>query len=391
MRNFVQSQLSSSLLFRLRILLSGKRCCASSSSANVGPSSSRAERGPTIASKKPKRRISANIDTSALLDRVPRDPGAHAELSTAELERKLDEWSKMNPQQLQELYERLEKQEKEESRVLVEDSLYQMDVSMRDRSAAAVRVFWKDVDVGLLDGHDGWYTVLVDGRKVKAFESKNVLAIPSEAMAYGCAQEYAEQSVYLNKLLMPMTDMCSGALAVAPQMIAPRVDYLMSFYQNDNMYFRAAPILAEQDRVIGPIADWFAHVFNVNVPRIVGIGHPQIPAGSTLKVRDTLLAMSMNPYQIVALCVAAQFTSSLLLPLAMFNGVVDLPTALSINSSEERHNTSVEGVIEGYHDIREADVVTKLCACAVTWQLMKDIPLSKCMEVERISVESEAL
>ncbi|RNF09114.1 ATP synthase mitochondrial F1 complex assembly factor 2 [Trypanosoma conorhini] len=390
MRKFAVPRLSSSP-YRLGILLSGRRSCASSSSANAGASSSGGGSGPTIAPKKPRRRISASIDASSLLDRVPRDPGAHAELSTAELERKLEEWSKMNPQQLQELYERLEKQEEEENRVLVEDSLYQMDVSMRDRSAAAVRVFWRDVDVGQLDGYEGWYTVLVDGRKVKAFESNNVLAIPSEAMAYACAREYAEQTVYLNKLLMPMTDMCSGALAVAPQMIAPRVDYLMSFYQNDNMYFRAAPIAGEQDRVIGPIADWFAHAFNVNVPRIVGIGHPQIPAGSTLKVRDALLAMSMNPYQIVALCVAAQFTSSLLLPLAMFNGIVDLPTALSINSSEERHNTSVEGVIEGYHDIREADVVTKLCACAVTWQLMNQIPISKCMEVARINVASEAL
>ncbi|RNC30180.1 ATP synthase mitochondrial F1 complex assembly factor 2, partial [Trypanosoma cruzi] len=118
---------------------------------------------------------------------------------------------------------------------------------------------------------------------------------------------------------------------------------------------------------------------------------PHIPIGATLKVRDALLAMSMNPYQIVALCVAAQFTSSLLLPLAMFNSVVDLPTALSINSSEERHNTSTEGAIQGYHDIRDADVVTKLCACAVTWQLMKGISLSKCLEVARINVENEAL
>ncbi|KEG15084.1 ATP synthase mitochondrial F1 complex assembly factor 2 [Trypanosoma grayi] len=364
------------------------RCCSSTTS---WPTSTRGDSSVGIAPKKPKRRIVPHLDASALLDRVPRDPGAHAELSTAELERKIEEWSKMNPQELEELYKQLEKQEEEESRVLTEDSLYQMDVSMRDRSRAAVRVFWKDVDVSPLDGHEGWYTVLVDGRKVKAFESTNVLAIPSEAMAYCCAREYAAQSGYLNKLLMPMTDMCSGALTVAPQMIAPRVDYLMSFYQNDNMYFRAAPIAEEQDRIIGPIADWFARVFEVNVPRIVGIGHAQIPPGAVLKVRDALLAMSMNPYQIVAMCVAAQFTSSLLLPLAMFNGVVDLATALSINRAEEGHNTRTEGLIEGYHDIREADVVTKLCACAVTWQLMKDVPLSKCLEVPRTALADEAL
>ncbi|KAH9589360.1 ATP12 [Trypanosoma melophagium] len=389
MRKFTTLPLSTSPRIGLSLSLAGKRCCSSTSSGSSVSGSP--NMGPTIAPKKPKRRILPNIDASALLERVPRDPGAHAELSTAELERKIEEWSKMNPQELEELYKRLEKQEEEESRVLMEDSLYQMDVSMRDRSRAAVRVFWKDVDVSPLDGHEGWYTVLVDGRKVKAFESTNILAIPSEAMAYCCAREYSEQTGHLNKLLMPMSDMCSGALTVAPQMIAPRVDYLISFYQNDNMYFRAAPIADEQDRIIGPIADWFAKVFEVNVPRIVGIGHPQIPPLATLKVRDALLAMSMNPYQIVALCVASQFTSSLLLPLAMFNGIVDVPTALSINRAEEGHNTRTEGLIEGYHDIREADVVTKLCACAATWQLMKDIPLSKCMEVPRTTLADEAL
>ncbi|SCU69558.1 ATP12 chaperone protein, putative [Trypanosoma equiperdum] len=348
--------------------------------------------GLHVAPKKPKRRISAGIDTSAILESIPRDPGADAELSTAELERKVEEWSKMEPEELEKLFQQLDKQEKEESRVLEEDSLYQMDISLRESSRAAVRVFWKDVDVRKLDEeHEGWYTVLVDGRKVKAFESRGVLAIPSEAMAYACAREFSEQKDYLNKLLMPLSDMCSGALTVAPQMITPRIDYLMSFYQNDNMYFRSPPIVEEQDRIINPVTEWFSHAFEVSVPRIVGIGHPLIPPRATFKVRDALLAMPMNPYQVVALCVAAQFTSSLILPLAVFNGIVDLPTALSINRAEERHNTRTEGIIEGYHDIRDADVVTKLCAAAVTWKLMKDVPLSKCFEVPRSAFLEEVM
>ncbi|KAG8345345.1 putative ATP12 chaperone protein [Trypanosoma vivax] len=368
------------------------RCCCLSS-LRVSSTTPVSSCGPSlnIAPKKPKRRINANVDVSALLDCVPRNPGAHAELSTAELERKVEEWSKMSPEELDKLCQQLEQQEKEESRVLEEDSLYQMDVSLRERSNAAVRVFWKDVGVAGLDGHSDWYTVLVDGRKVKAFGSNNVLAIPSEAMAYACAYEYGEQKEYLNKLLMPLTDICSGALTVAPQMIAPRVDYLMSFYQNDNMYFRSPPVAAEQDKLISPIAEWFSQTFEVHVPRILGIGHPQIHPSSTLKVRDHLLSMSMNPYQIVALCVAAQFTSSLLLPLAMFHKVVDLPTALTINRAEEWHNMRTQGVIEGYHDIREADVVTKLCAAVVSWQLMRDVPLTKCLEVPRTILDNESL
>ncbi|KPA78489.1 putative mitochondrial hypothetical protein [Leptomonas pyrrhocoris] len=347
------------------------------------PSSSAA--GPKVAPKKPRRRIASRLDAADLLKGVPSAPGAHAELSTAELERKVEEMSRLNPKQLEEVMRKFEEQEDESSRVLSDDSLYQMDVSLKPRSSGAVRVFWKDVDVvELKDRYPGWYAVTVDGRKVKAFESSHALAVPSLAMACCCAQEYAEQTGYLNKLLMPMSDMCSGALHIAPQMLNPRIEYLLSFFQNDNLYFRAAPIAARQDAMIAPIVQWFERVYEMDVPRVAGIGDPHITPHATAKMRDALLAMNMNPYQVLAMCVTAQFTSSLLLPLALFNGVVDLPTALAINRAEEHHNISEAGLVEGYHDIREADVVTKICACATTWRLMEGVSLAKCLEVPRV-------
>lgn len=341
--------------------------------------------GPQVAPKKPRRRITSRLDASDLLKNVPSEPGAHAELSTAELERKVEEMSRMNPKQLEQVMRKFDEQEDASSRVLSEDSLYQMDVSLKPRSSGAVRVFWKDVDVvELSDRYPGWYAVTVDGRKVKAFESGQVLAVPSLAMACCCAEEYAEQTGYINKLLMPMSDICSGALHIAPQMLAPRIDYLLSFFQNDNLYFRAAPIAAKQDALIAPIVSWFERVYEMEVPRVVNIGNPHITPHATAKMRDALLAMNMNPYQVLAMCVTAQFTSSLLLPLALFHGVVDLPTALAINRAEEHHNISEAGLVEGYHDIREADVVTKICACATTWRLMEGVSLAKCLEVPRV-------
>lgn len=357
---------------------------AAAAAAPASPSSSSAT-VPKVAPKKPRRRITSKLDASGLLKNVPSEPGAHAELSTAELERKVEEMSRMNPKQLEEVIRKFDEQEDESSRVLNEDSLYQMDVSLKPRSSGAVRVFWKDVDVvELKDRYPGWYAVTVDGRKVKAFESSQPLAVPSLAMACCCAQEYAEQTGYLNKLLMPMSDICSGALHIAPQMLNPRIDYLLSFYQNDNVYFRAAPIAAKQDAMIAPIVEWFERMYEMEVPRVVGIGDPHITPHATAKMRDALLAMNMNPYQVLAMCVTAQFTSSLLLPLALFSNVVDLPTALAINRAEEHHNISEAGLVEGYHDIREADVVTKICACATTWRLMEGVSLAKCLEMPRV-------
>ncbi|CCW69192.1 unnamed protein product [Phytomonas sp. Hart1] len=334
--------------------------------------------------KRPKRHIKPNLH-AINPDALPRDPGAHAETSMAKFRRKVEDWSKMNPNELEAAVKEFEAKEVESSRVLAEDSIYQMDVSLRTRQQSAVRVFWKDVDVQPLEKYEGWYSILLDGRKVRAFESTQILAVPNEEMAYCCAKEYSEQSEYLNKLLMPMTDICSGVQHIAPQMISPRIDYLMSFYQNDNMYFRSAPIAAMQNKLISPVTEWFSRVFEIDVPIVVGIGDPHISPNDVLKVRDHLLSWSMNPYQIVALCVATQFTSSLILPLALFHGVVDLPTALRINRSEEGHNINEAGLIEGYHDIREADVTTKISACALAWKLMKDVDLARCFEVLRTS------
>ncbi|CUG88459.1 ATP12 chaperone protein, putative [Bodo saltans] len=348
------------------------RVCSSSSSVGAAP-------------KKPKRRLSPQLDASELLKSIPLEPEAKAELSTAELERKVDEWSKLTPEELDALYKQYEAEESAESRVLQEDSLYQMDVSLKTRASGAVRVFWTDVAVVPFDEqkYPGWFAVAVDGRKVKAFESQRVLALPNEELALACAREYAAQKGHINKLLMPITDLCSGAMQVAPQAIQPRIDYLMTFYQNDNCYFRAAAIAAKQDEMITPITNWFSRVFDVDVPRVLGIGHPGITPQSVEKVREALIALNMNPYQVVAMCVVAQFTSSIMLPLALFNRVVDLPTAFAINRAEEGHNIATAGMIEGYHDIREADSVVKICASATAWQLTHNISMAKCAELPR--------
>lgn len=353
----------------------------------------------------------------------------------------MEAWSRLAPAELEAAMARLQDEEDRASRVLEEDSLYQMDVSLRPQQSGAVRVFWRDVHVQPVRragtdsasqrvipsasnvtttttsttshnndnhtynaNHDSvtearrdinlseaesmktvhswnmWYTVTLDGRPVRAFESTRVLVLPTEEMALCCAHEYAAQRNHLNKLLMPLTDLCSGAMHVTPQAIAPRIDYLLSFYRNDNVYFRAAPIASAQDALLEPVVSWFTQAFGVPVPRIVGIGHPRLTPHAVQRVREALLAMELNTYQVIALCVAAQFMSSLILPLALFHEQIDLTTALRINRAEESHNTEQAGVVAGYHDIREADAVVKICACATAWRLLRHVPLSMCAE-----------
>lgn len=345
-----------------------------------------------IAPKKPKAtsrpgqgplKAPSSIDLTSLLSHVPEERGAHGELSTAELDRKVEEWARLNPKKLEELMMRFEQQEDLSSRVLEEDSVHQMDVSLTPRQQGGVRVFWKKVDVAESATMPGWYSITLDGRPVKAFESSTVLLLPTEALAYSCAVEYAQQEGFLNKLLMPLTDICSGALHISPQLIQPRIEYLLSFYRNDNIFFRSTTIAAQQDKDIQPVSDWFSKTYGLQVPRILGLGDPHITPAMTEMMREALLSLNLNTYQLLCFCVMAQFTSSLILPLALFHSAVDLPTVIRINGAEERYNVEKLAMIEGYHDIREADVMTKLAACATVWRLTSDVSFSKSLEAPR--------
>lgn len=299
------------------------------------------------------------------------DPRADATFTTDEIARRLEELESMDPAALAKLRGEYEAKESAETRILTEDNLYQLDVSTSTKQQGALRVFWKDVDVveaGEPGLHD-WYKVTLDGRKVKAFENANQLLLPSKEYALAVAHEFGTQTGHLNKLLMPLTDLASGAMLVAAQGIPARVDYLMSFFLTDNLYFRSESIAAEQDALIKPVAEWFDRVFDVHSPRIVGIGHPNIPTATVEKVRQQLLAMNMNQHQIVAFCVVAQFTASLQLPLALFHNVISIEHALQINRAEEGHNVREHGEIKGYHDIREADNVVKVAAAVTAWHM----------------------
>jgi chaperone required for assembly of F1-ATPase len=295
-----------------------------------------------------------------------------AKLSTDELKQQLE---KLSPEQLEKLHAHMTAQSEHESKILEQDSLYQMDISLKSKySTAALRVFWKNVDVQPATDNLGGYHILLDGRKVKGFESTVPLRVPTKTFGLAVAKEFSYQTGHMNKLLMPLTDLASGAQMVQASAIAPRLDYLMSFFQTDNCYFRSEAIADKQDAAIKPVAEWFERAFGIETPRIVGLGHPRFTQQQIDTVRAQLGAMQLNQYQVVALCVVAQFTASLMLPLALFHRIVTVDEALNINRMEEGHNTTIHGVVEGFHDIRDADVAVKIAASAAAWDLTAGLP-----------------
>ncbi len=378
MQRFATPMLWSSL--RAKTSREGVRLCSSGAGAGI----------PDIAPKREKKRTStgtAPLSEAALKPNVasaselpaPGKAEAEEHMEGAQMKRQMDEIAKMDPAKLEELLGKFNEAEDAEARVLANDSLYQLDVSMKMHYQGGVRVFWKDVDV-VHSTTKGWFHVAVDGRKVKAFETKAQLIVPGEDFAYAIAAEWGKQKNHLNKLSMPLTDLASGAQHVSPQMIAPRIDYLMSFFPNDNCYFRQEAIQEKQDQLLERASEWYSRVFDFDIPRVVGIAHPHPDKQAQKRVREYLHAQNFNQYQIVAMCVLAQTCASIMLPLAMVARVTSVKDALDFARAEEAHNISSEGSIAGYHDIRDADQIVKMAAAINGYRLGSTVSLKECSE-----------
>eukprot|EP00667_Euglena_gracilis_P017581 EG_transcript_18536 len=273
-----------------------------------------------------------------------------------EIAERMEAIANMSQEEFDARYKAFNERETKRARAAIRDDVFQMSVSEK-KAVGRLKVFWKKVEV--VPAAEGWFNVTLDGRRVKALESDDTLFLPSEALAYAVAKEWSDQKGDIQKLLMPMNDVASGSQAIDEYSVHARLEHLLTFLGSDNMYFRHPQLKQVEEQLCDPICDWFDQHYGVKTPRITGLCSTKIADITREKVHQALVDMDMNKYQVVCLYVITQYTASLVLALALVNGVVDLPTALQINRLEEMHSVNTSVPIDGYHDIRDADVTIK--------------------------------
>jgi chaperone required for assembly of F1-ATPase len=291
-----------------------------------------------------------------------------------EIEDRIQQISSMSPEEFEARYKAFNEMEEQRAKVSTRDDVFHMGVSDK-KVATRVKVFWKEVEV--VEVADGWYTVALDGRRVKALESNDTLFLPSEAMAHAVAKEWADQEGTINKLLMPMNDVASGSQAVDELSLTPRYEHMLSFLLSDNLYFRHEQLKDIEQKLCDPICDWFDAHFAVKTPRNHGLISSKVSDATRDKVYRALLAMKLNRYQVVSLYAMTQYMASLVLAMALVHGRVDLHTALQINRLEEMHNVDTTVPIDGYHDIRDADITVKIAASLACWNMTKGLSVDQ--------------
>ena len=82
------------------------------------------------------------------------------------------------------------------------------------------------------------WRVIIDGREIRT-PSSNVLALPTEEMAWGIAAEWEEQSARVQPHTMPLMTLASTAIDQLPQIRPKMVNSMVRCLDADAAYFRS--------------------------------------------------------------------------------------------------------------------------------------------------------
>ena len=228
--------------------------------------------------------------------------------------------------------------------------------------------FYKRVEVVQMDDGSGD----LDGRRLKT-PKRVPLAVPSKSLAVAVAAEWEWQS---GRSVRPFTMPLMALVATAvDQMSQPEVRdlhvrKLLEHFHADVVLCRAEPgALAEhQAAAHEPILRWARaelgdvrpsdSIFGANISEEV------------MRAAEARLC-SMDAFELTAAFNAAASAKSLLVGLALTRGAVDVETATRAARAEEDFQIAEWGLVEGGHDVDQADIAVRLSAPRTMLNLLR--------------------
>ncbi|MFG1394905.1 ATP12 family chaperone protein [Xanthobacter agilis] len=212
------------------------------------------------------------------------------------------------------------------------------------RAQAALRParpkrFYKDVTVGAAEGG---FTLLLDGRPVRT-PARNLLLVPTRALAEALAKEWDAQAREIDPLSMPLTRLANVAIdRVAPEADAVR-DEVVRYAGTDMLFYRAegpTALVERQARHWDPVLDWARETHGAPFFLSEGVCHVTQPGDSLARVAALLPGAALP---LAAVHVMTTLTGSALVALAVAEGVIDADTAWQAAHVDEDWNRELWG------------------------------------------------
>ena len=211
-----------------------------------------------------------------------------------------------------------------------------MEAARRGARPALIKRFYKQVSVG---EREGGFAILLDGKPAKT-PAKNVLALPSRALAEAVAAEWAGQGEHIDPAAMPLTRLAHAAIdgiAGSAEAVAAEI---VSYSGSDLVVYRATgpeDLVAAQAKHWDPVLAWAGETLGARFTLAEGVKHVAQPEAAIKAVRAEI-ARYQSPFQLAALMSLTNISGSALLALALAHGRLSADEAWAAAHVDEDWN-----------------------------------------------------
>jgi chaperone required for assembly of F1-ATPase len=184
--------------------------------------------------------------------------------------------------------------------------------------------FYKTVSVA---AEDGAFRILLDGKPIRT-PAKNLLAVPTRALADAIAQEWQAQGERIDPASMPLTRLANSTIdGVTGREPDVRAD-IAKYAGSDLLCYRAEgpqELVQRQRAAWDPVLAWGKDVLGVRLELAEGIMPVRQPEAALARLAQEL--ERHDAYALAALHVMTTLTGSVLLALAHVAGAISADEA----------------------------------------------------------------
>jgi chaperone required for assembly of F1-ATPase len=201
------------------------------------------------------------------------------------------------------------------------------------------RRFYREVSVG---EEEGGYRVLLDGRPVRT-PARNLLALPTPALADGVAAEWRAQGEVVDPSTMPLTRLANVVLDGVARAPKPVADEVAKYLGSDLLFYRVAGpegLVERQARHWDPVLAWAREKLGARFILSEGVMFVQQPSEALAAARA---AVPSDPWRLGAVHSVTTLTGSALLALALLGGRLTADEAWAAAEVDEDWNVAQWG------------------------------------------------
>lgn len=206
--------------------------------------------------------------------------------------------------------------------------------------------------VAATDGEKG-FALALDGRPVKT-PAKNLLEVPTRALAQAMAKEWRAQGDKVDPASMPLNRLANTAIDRTTGKKDHVVDEVMGFARFDQLCYRADDpdeLITLEARVWDPYLEWLLNAYQIKLEATTGIGTKEQDPRALKSLKD--MVAGHDAFALTALHNATTLTGSLILALGLEKGFRKAPEVWRDAHADEDYQISRWGQDDEAKKIRE--------------------------------------